>query len=77
MREHLDVLTLGLGDIVALLFVLSPAFLSGVIHSAAALRVLGPALLLVVCLLQEAIGKLLSRCNFKNVNLIPLPNTRE
>ena len=63
MREHLDILALGLGDIAALLLVLSPAFLSGVIHSAAALRVLGPALLLVVCLLQESIGKLLSRCN--------------
>ena len=77
MREHLDILALGLGDIVALLLVLSPAFLSGVIHSAAALRVLGPALLLVVSLLQELIGKLLSRCNFKNVDLNPMPNTRE
>ena len=77
MREHLDILALGLGDIVALLLVLSPAFLSGVIHSAAAPRVLGPALLLVVSLLQELIGKLLSRCNFKNVDLNPMPNTRE
>jgi len=49
----LDILALGLGDIVALLLVLSPAFLSGVIHSAAALRVLGPALLLVVSLLNR------------------------
>ena len=76
MREHLDILALGLGDIDALLLVLSPAFLSGVIHGAAALRVLGPALLLVVSLLQESIG-LLSRCNFKNVDLNPMPNTRE
>ena len=52
MREHLDVLAVGLGDIVALLVVLSPAFLPGVIHSAAALRILGPALLLVISLLQ-------------------------
>ena len=77
MREHLDILALCLGDIVALLLILSPAFLSGVIHGAAALRVLGPALLLVVSLLQELIGKLLSRCNFKNVDLNPMPNTRE
>ena len=76
MREHLDILALGLGDIAALLLVLSPAFLSGVIHGAAALRVLGPALLLVVSLLQESKG-LLSRCNFKNVDLNPMPNTRE
>ena len=65
MREHLDILALGLGDIVALLLVLSPAFLSGVIHGAAARRVLGPALLLVVSLLQEliGIGKLPLWCN--------------
>ena len=55
MREHLDILAVGLGDIVALLLVLSPAFLSGVIHSAAALRVLGPALLLVVSLLKTRV----------------------
>ena len=55
MREHLDILALCLGDIVALLLILSPAFLSGVIHSAAALRVLGPALLLVVSLLKTRV----------------------
>ena len=55
MREHLNILALGLGDIVALLLVLGPAFLSGVIHSAAALRVLGPALLLVVSLLNKRV----------------------
>ena len=55
MREHLDILALCLGDIVALLLILSPAFLSGVIHSVAALRVLGPALLLVVSLLKTRI----------------------
>jgi len=49
----LDVLAVGLGDIVALLVVLSPAFLPGVIHSAAALRILGPALLLVISLLDR------------------------
>ena len=57
MREHLDILTLGLRDIVALLLVLSPAFLSGVIHSAAALRVIGPAILLVVSLLKTSVIK--------------------
>ena len=55
MREHLDILALCLGDIVALLLILSPAFLSGVIHCAAALRVLGPALLLVVSLLKTKV----------------------
>ena len=53
MRDHLDVLAVGLGDIVALLVVLGPAFLPGVIHSAAALRILGPALLLVISLLKS------------------------
>ena len=51
MVEHLDILAVCLGDIVALLVVLSSAFLSGVIHSVAALRILGPALLLVIRLL--------------------------
>ena len=55
MREHLNILTLGLGDIVALLLILSAAFLSGVIHRAAALRVLGPALLLVLSLLKTRV----------------------
>ena len=52
MRKHLDVLALSLGDVVALLVVLGPAFLPGVIHSVAALRILSPALLLVISLLQ-------------------------
>ena len=55
MREHLDILALGLGDIVALLLILSPAFLSGVIHSAATLRVLSPTLLLVVSFLKTRV----------------------
>ena len=52
MRKHLDVLALSLGDVVALLVVLGPAFLPGVIHSVAALRILSPALLLVINFLQ-------------------------
>ena len=52
IAAHLNVLALGLWDIVALLLRLCPALLPGVIHGGAALGVLSPALLLVVCLLK-------------------------
>ena len=52
LGTHLNILAVGLWDIGTLLLRLRPALLLGVIHGGAALRVLSPALLLVVCLLK-------------------------